>query len=87
MAIENKKSIAAKVINILVEILKQNAFGKVFNAVNPNHPKKSDYYIQKAKELNLIPPTFSEADSNEIFKQVDSENLRTVLNYSFKISI
>ncbi|HET8803583.1 MAG TPA: NAD(P)H-binding protein [Aequorivita sp.] len=74
-------------INILVEILKQNAFGKVFNAVNPNHPKKSDYYIQKAKELNLIPPTFSEADSNEIFKQVDSENLRTVLNYSFKISI
>lgn len=74
-------------INILVEILKQDAFGKVFNAVNPNHPKKSDYYIQKAKELSLEPPTFMEANSNEIFKQVDSENLKTVLNYSFKISI
>src|SRR5690606_15325954 len=45
-------------INILVEILKQDAFGKTFNAVNPNHPIKADYYIQKAKELNLEPPTF-----------------------------
>ncbi len=74
-------------INILVEILKQDAFGKVFNAVNPNHPKKSDYYIQKAKELNLVPPTFSVADSNEIFKQVDSENLKRTLGYEFKGSI
>ncbi len=74
-------------INILVEILKQDAFGKVFNAVNPNHPKKSDYYIQKTKELGMQPPTFAEAESDEIFKQVDSENLTTVLKYSFKSSI
>ncbi|MDC7999688.1 SDR family oxidoreductase [Aequorivita todarodis] len=74
-------------INILVEILKQDAFGKVFNAVNPNHPKKADYYIQKSNELGLEPPTFAEADSNEIFKQVDSENLKAILDYSFKTSI
>jgi nucleoside-diphosphate-sugar epimerase len=74
-------------INILVEILKRDAFGKVFNAVNPNHPKKSGYYIQKAKELNLEPPTFAESDTNEIFKQVDSEHLKSVLDYSFKDSI
>ena len=74
-------------INILIEILKQNAFGKVFNAVNPNHPNKSVYYIQKANELNLDPPTFAEAGSDEIFKQVDSENLKSILDYSFKVSI
>ncbi len=74
-------------ISILVEILKQDVFGKVFNAVNPNHPKKADYYIQKAKELGLEPPTFAEADPNEIFKQVDSENLKKILNYKFKIEI
>lgn len=74
-------------IGILTEILKQDAFGKVFNAVNPNHPKKADYYIQKAKELGLEPPSFAEAVSDEIFKQVDSENLKAVLNYSFKVSI
>ena len=74
-------------INILVEILRQNAFGKVFNAVHPYHPKKADYYIQKAIELGLEPPTFSESYSNKIFKQVDSENLKAVINYSFKTSI
>ncbi len=74
-------------INILIEILKQDAFGKVFNAVNPDHPKKSDYYIQKTKELGLEPPTFAEANSNEIFKKVNSENLKAILNYSFKTSI
>ena len=71
-------------INILVEILKQDAFGMVFNAVNPHHPKKSDYYIQKAKEMELEAPTFSEEDPNEIFKQVDSENLNPILGYVFK---
>ncbi|MEM0517608.1 SDR family oxidoreductase [Aequorivita flava] len=74
-------------INILVEILKKDAFGKVFNAVNPNHPKKAEYYIQKAKELGLEAPTFAEAVSNGTFKQVDSDNLQSVLDYSFKTSI
>src|SRR5690606_13624327 len=74
-------------ISILVEIIKQDAFGKTFNAVNPNHPTKADYYIQKAKELNLEPPTFAENISDEVYKQVDSENLRTILKYSFKTSV
>lgn len=70
-------------INILIEIIKQDAFGKVFNAVNPHHPKKSDYYIQKAKDLGLEQPTFLE-DSDEVFKQVDSKNLYSILGYVFK---
>ncbi len=74
-------------IKILVEILKNEAFGKVFNAVNPTHPIKAEYYFEKAKELGLEPPTFAEADPDEVFKQVDSENLKTVLNYSFKTAI
>lgn len=71
-------------INILVEILKRDAFGNVFNAVNPHHPKKADYYIAKAKELSLEPPTFAENDPEEVFKRVDSENLKKVLGYEFK---
>lgn len=71
-------------INVLVEILKQDAFGKVFNAVNPNHPTKAEYYSEKAKELGLESPTFSENVSEEIFKKVDSENLERILKYSFK---
>ena len=74
-------------INILVEILRQDAFGKVFNAVNPEHPTKAEYYTEKAKELGLEPPTFSENISDGGYKQVDSENLGKILKYSFKISI
>src|SRR5690606_37172330 len=74
-------------ISILVEILKQDVLGKTFNAVNPNHPTKAEYYIEKAKELNLEPPTFAENISDEVYKQVDSENLESILNYSFKIPI
>lgn len=74
-------------INILVNIIKQDAFGTVFNAVNSYHPKKSEYYIQKAKELSLEPPTFAESNVDEKFKQVDSENLKKVLDYAFKTSI
>src|SRR5690554_6684748 len=71
-------------IDILGEIIRQDAFGKVFNAVNPHHPKKSEYYIQKAREMGLEPPTFAQEEPNEIFKRVDSVNLNLGLGYSFK---
>ncbi len=74
-------------MNILLQILKKDAFGKVFNAVNPDHPLKADYYIQKTKELGLEPPTFAKNSKDEVYKQVDSENLKSILNYSFKVSI
>lgn len=70
-------------ILILAEILKQDAFGHVFNAVNPEHPKKSDYYIEKAKKLGLEPPSFADSVFHETFKQVDSENLKEILGYEF----
>ncbi|WP_347373687.1 NAD(P)H-binding protein [Aequorivita sp. Q41] len=73
-------------INILVAVLKKDAFGTIFNAVNPSHPKKADYYIEKAKALGLDPPTFA-VTSEEEFKQVDSENLPAILNYTFQYSI
>ncbi|MAP54219.1 NAD(P)H-binding protein [Altibacter sp.] len=74
-------------IGILSEIIKQEAYGHVFNAVAPQHPAKKDYYIQKAKELQLEPPHFSEEETQEIFKQVDSVNVPHRLRYTFKHSI
>jgi len=74
-------------INILIQIVKQDVFGYVFNAVNPDHPKKSDYYIQKALEMGLEPPTFADEDLDEIFKQVDSVSLKAILDFTFKVSI
>jgi len=71
-------------IAILSEIIKKDRFGYIFNAVLPQHPTKAEYYTKKAKHLNLIPPTFSKTEKNEVFKQVDSENINLHLDYSFK---
>lgn len=71
-------------INILTEIIKQDAFGHIFNAVLPSHPLKREYYSNIASQLDLVPPKYATGDSEEIFKQVDSVNLNTILNYSFK---
>lgn len=71
-------------IHIISEIILQDAFGKVFNAVHPDHPKKSDYYIDKANKLGLEPPSFSKPVFHETFKQIDSENLSSILGYEFK---
>lgn len=74
-------------IRILVEIVKQDAFGKVFNAVNPQHPKKADYYIRKAIEMGLVPPTFADNTPDEVYKQVDSEHLTSVLGFVYKTDL
>jgi nucleoside-diphosphate-sugar epimerase len=71
-------------VGILTEIINQEAFGHIFNAVLPSHPLKREYYNKMATRLDLVPPQYSEGNSEEIFKQVDSVNLSTILNYSFK---
>jgi len=74
-------------IGILTEIIKQDAFGHIFNAVTPQHPTKSDYYTKKAVQLGLVPPSFAKEENDEVFKQVDSELLELVLKYNFKHSL
>ena len=71
-------------IGILSEIIKQDAFGHVFNAVTPQHPSKSNYYTKKAVQLGLVPPFFAKEEKGDVFKQVDSELLDLVLKYNFK---
>ena len=70
-------------IGILSEIIKQQSFGKIFNAVHPSHPLKKDYYSAKAEMLHLEPPTFAD-DAGAVYKQIDSLNVKAVLGYSFK---
>jgi len=70
-------------VQIISEIIKQQAFGHIFNAVHPDHPVKVDYYTQKAAELGLKTPHFAPPLPTETFKQVDSVNLKAILKYSF----
>lgn len=71
-------------IGIISNIIKQDAYGHIFNGVHPNHPKKKDYYSQKAKELDLIAPEFTKLEVDPPSKQVDSIHLETIIGYRFK---
>ncbi|GAB5398507.1 MAG: epimerase [Aureisphaera sp.] len=70
-------------IKLLMTIIKRQAFGHIFNAVHPSHPSKSSYYIQKAKDLGLEPPTYAPDLAEEQFKQVDSIHLKALLDFHF----
>lgn len=71
-------------LGVLTEIIKQDKFGYIFNAVNPQHPLKEKYYNNKAIELNLDPPSFSEESNDEVYKTINSVNILEELEYTFK---
>lgn len=70
-------------IGILSEIIKQEVFGQVFNAVNPQHPSKEEYYTKKARDLNIPPPLYSKQIEDNSYKQVDSVRVEKILGYRF----
>ena len=73
-------------LDIICSIIKKDVFGHIFNAVHPDHPKKADYYSEKAKELGLSPPHYREEDT-PVFKEVHSNNVPKLLDYKFKSPI
>lgn len=70
-------------IGILLEIIKQDAFGHIYNAVHPSHPSKEVYYTQKAREMGLEPPNYQQ-ETQSTFKQIDSSEIQKVLSYKFR---
>ena len=73
-------------IGVLLKIIQKDAFGQIFNAVSPQHPMKKKYYVQKAVELDLDAPSFSE-EILEIYKKVDSLSIPNLLEYTFQKDI
>ncbi|MDB5133575.1 MAG: Nucleoside-diphosphate-sugar epimerase [Mucilaginibacter sp.] len=70
-------------IGISISILKQNAFGFVFNACSPDHPAKADFYCHAALQAGLPVPEF--LDELDRWKVVNSINLSAILHYEFKV--
>jgi nucleoside-diphosphate-sugar epimerase len=69
-------------LQIILEIIDQQAWGETFNACCPVHPTRQDFY-EKASALSGIPaPGFNEEVS--AYKIVDSSKLIRRLNYQFK---
>jgi nucleoside-diphosphate-sugar epimerase len=71
-------------INIIQEIIHQEYWNEVLNAVAPFHPTRKEYYTQKAIDKNLALPKFSTEKTN-IKKLISSEKTENTLNYTFRL--
>ncbi|WP_395051061.1 SDR family NAD(P)-dependent oxidoreductase [Flavobacterium sp.] len=69
-------------IGIILKILRKNSWNETFNAVTPFHPGRKEYYTQKAKDLNLVPPEFN-YENPAFGKTILSSKLENVLGYTF----
>lgn len=69
-------------IGIIGKIIGNDFWNETFNAVAPFYPKRKEYYIQKAIELNLTIPEFNK-DKKSVGKTISSTKVETILNYTF----
>ncbi|MBZ0201239.1 MAG: SDR family oxidoreductase [Ignavibacteriaceae bacterium] len=68
-------------IEIIFQVIKQDVYGEVFNAVADEHPTKKEFYTKAALSLNLEPPQFNNEKTN--YKIVVSSKLKQKLGYKF----
>lgn len=73
-------------IKISVQIIEKGVWGEVFNASNPLHPNKIDYYTSACKRLNLAVPKFNSSPKS-VGKIVNSEKVVQKLEYKQWTSI
>lgn len=69
-------------LQIIEQILLQNAWNLTLNACADKHPTKQDFYKQAALHGNFVAPTFT----NELadYKTIDNSKLKRELNYKFQ---
>ncbi|ABL64373.1 SDR family oxidoreductase [Chlorobium phaeobacteroides] len=70
-------------VRIIMEIIRLQQWGEVFNACCPVHPLKRDYY-RRAAEVSGIPlPSLCSSEAPSPYKLVNSDKLQGALNYTF----
>lgn len=70
-------------INIITLIIENNIWNETFNAANPNHPTKKDYYTLYCKQHQLELPKFNASEKSK-GKIIGNTKLEQLLDYSFK---
>ncbi|RYY19130.1 MAG: SDR family NAD(P)-dependent oxidoreductase [Cytophagaceae bacterium] len=69
-------------VQIIAEIIRQGAWGEVFNACADAHPTRRDYYAAAAQARGFALPDMGPLQAQP-YKVVSSEKLKTALRYSF----
>ncbi len=70
-------------VNLIIEVIKTDFFGKILNGCYPYHPTKKEFYSNAARYFKLIPPKFEVGGETE--KVVDISENGLSFNYSTMI--
>lgn len=70
-------------IELITQIICQNAWGEIFNACADEHPTRKQFYTLAAKKIGLEIPSFAVETEND-FKIINSNKIKRHLGYSFK---
>lgn len=73
-------------ISIISQLIENNIWGDVFNASNPYHPLKKDYYTNYCKRHNLKLPQFNLKEKSK-GKKIEASKLVQLLKYTFKTGL
>jgi nucleoside-diphosphate-sugar epimerase len=72
------------VIGVIKEIIKQEAFGHIWNLTAPTPRKREEVYHHNATNFGFAPAEFAEPDLQLPFKVISPIRLISELNYTFK---
>lgn len=70
-------------IEIMEQIILKDLWNEVLNACADTHPKRREFYLQEIQKTGKSEAVFNENSKNE-FKIINSQKLKTLLNYEFK---
>ena len=69
-------------INVIYEIIRNEAWGRLYNVCCDKHPKRADFYKNEADQAGVELPELEESTTSD-YKIVSNEKLKRELNYSF----
>ncbi len=69
---------------IIIEIVRQDIHGQIFNACADEHPTRKELYTQAALKIGVRPPTFMESNQGTPQKIISNRKLKEKLHYQFK---
>jgi nucleoside-diphosphate-sugar epimerase len=70
-------------IELITQIIQQNAWGEIYNASADYHPTRKEFYTLAATKIGLKIPIFK-AENETNFKIINSDKIKKRLGYSFK---
>lgn len=73
-------------IQLIIEIIRQNKWNKIYNACSSDHPKRKLFYSQEVLKTHGIKPTLEE-NSKNYYKIISNEKIKKSLNYDFKYDL